>query len=505
MDGTTLTIDALLRIAEDGAQVRLAGSALARVHRNRGVLEELVRRGVPVDGVTVAGHGTRRAGIEPGGQSELQANLIRSQCTGVGRVFAQDEARAMVATLLNGLAKGHSGVRPEVLEHLVRQLNAGVTPAIPEIGSLGPEGDRTPLAHVASTLLGEGEVLWEGRRTATAGILAGLGISPLPLSYREGHALTSGAAGMTGLGCLVVRRALDQVRQAEIATALLAGALDAPTAVLLTTGPERASTHRGTADTVTALRELLRGEFVPSARKAARPVPGHILAEVPQVLGAARQALYDAVRTLEAELNSAGSGPLFVEGTEVFHTAACPGRPVAAAMERVKLSLAQLGPLVEQQFQDLLSGGPDGSLPENLVVADPVSHHGFSGVRRTVAALVAENRSCSPVGARDMPTGGCHDLGVPGMVAARGARRIMRNNYRVLAAQFLATAQAVDVARRFGRLAPAAQAAYDAVRSLVPLVGVDRALAGDIELISTALQRGEILADVGRYTGIAPR
>ncbi|MEV0695586.1 aromatic amino acid lyase [Streptomyces sp. NPDC050388] len=510
IDGETLTIDGVRQVAEEGTLVGLSRSAVARARASREALEDFVRRNVPVDGATSFGRsGVVRVGADE--VSELQANLIRSHSTGIGPLFAEDEARAIVVAQLNSLAKGYSAVRPAILERLVEYLNDGLTPAVPEIGSLGAGGDATPLAHIASTLIGEGHVLRDGKRVETARALRERGVQPLRLSFKEGRALIGGTSAMTGLGSLVVARALDQVRQAEVAAALVTEALGGSAEHCLAAGHDLARPHLGQIDTAANLRELLRGgaAAVPStggAPTGSRAPWAYSLRAVPQVVGAVRHTLYQAVSTLETELNSAQDDPLFFADQEVFHGANGHGQPIAFAMDFATIALVQLGVLAERQLQQLLNAGPGNGLPSFLTAADPALHNGFAGAQFPASALVAENRTIGPASTQGVPFAGtAHDVVSMGLVAARGARRVLENNNRILAVEFLAAAQAVDVSRRFDDLGPAAQAAYDAVRSLTPMLGVDRSMAEDVELMATALAQGEVLRAVGRYGDFVPR
>ncbi|MER7900492.1 tyrosine 2,3-aminomutase [Streptomyces sp. NPDC096046] len=508
IDGESLTIDAMRRVAELAAPVDICESAVARVARSRALLEILVERNIPVPGVTTGLGATASLRVDPSKEVELQTNLVRSHSAGVGPMFAEDEARAVVAARLNTLAKGHSAVRPEILDRLALYLNEGVTPAIPEIGSLGAGGDLTPLAHVASTLISEGHVLCDGRRQETGRVLRELGVPPLRLRFKEGLALITGTSAMAGLGSLVVGRAFTQVRQAEIVSALLNDVLCGSTSPFLAEGHDVAQPHRGQVESAANMRLLLEGGGLPPEHTARRREPRreYTLRAVPQILGAVRDTLRHAKEKLEIELNSANDDPLFFESGEIFHGANFHGQSIAFAMDFVTIALTQLGVLAERQVNRVLDRHLSHGLPEGLVAAEPGVHRGFAGAGCPATALVAENRTIGPASVQSVPSGGDHqDVVSVGLIAARNARRVLQNNDRVLAVTFLATAQAVDVSRRYESLSPASRTTYDAVRSLVPALGVDRSMAGDIELVAAALSRGEFLGSVAREEGIALR
>ncbi|MGY4965180.1 tyrosine 2,3-aminomutase [Streptomyces sp. 1222.5] len=524
-DGQTLTIDAVRRIAEEGARAAVDPGAVTRTLRSRAMLEELAGQNVPIYGVTTGYGEMIYMQVDKSKEVELQTNLVRSHSAGVGPLFAEDESRAIVAARLNTLAKGHSAVRPEILERLALYLNRGIVPAIPEIGSLGASGDLVPLSHLASTLIGEGHVLRDGRRVETATVLAEEGIEPLRLRFKEGLALINGTSAMTGLGSLVVQRALAQTRQAELVSALLNDVLRGSASPFLAEGHDVARPHRGQIDSAANLRALLAGSRliaehaelrrqVEDVKEDGRDVQrtdtylqkAYTLRAVPQILGAVRDTLYHAQDKLEIELNSANDNPLFFEGQEIFHGANFHGQPIAFVLDFVTIALTQLGVLAERQLNRLLNRHLSYGLPEFLVASDPGLNCGFAGAQYPATALVAENRTIGPASTQSVPSNGDNqDVVSMGLIAGRNARRVLGNNNRILAVEFLAAAQAVDVSRRYDDLSPASQATYDAVRALVPTLGVDRYMADDIELVAAALSRGEFLTALGKYTGIELR
>ncbi len=524
-DGQTLTIDAVRRIAEEGARAAVDPEAVTRTLRSRAMLEELAGQNVPIYGVTTGYGEMIYMQVDKSKEVELQTNLVRSHSAGVGPLFAEDESRAIVAARLNTLAKGHSAVRPEILERLALYLNRGIVPAIPEIGSLGASGDLVPLSHLASTLIGEGHVLRDGRRVETATVLAEEGIEPLRLRFKEGLALINGTSAMTGLGSLVVQRALAQTRQAELVSALLNDVLRGSASPFLAEGHDVARPHRGQIDSAANLRALLAGSRliaehaelrrqVQDVKEDGRDVQrtdtylqkAYTLRAVPQILGAVRDTLYHAQDKLEIELNSANDNPLFFEGQEIFHGANFHGQPIAFVLDFVTIALTQLGVLAERQLNRLLNRHLSYGLPEFLVASDPGLNCGFAGAQYPATALVAENRTIGPASTQSVPSNGDNqDVVSMGLIAGRNARRVLGNNNRILAVEFLAAAQAVDVSHRYDDLSPASQATYDAVRALVPTLGVDRYMADDIELVAAALSRGEFLTALGKYTGIELR
>ncbi|MCG5216056.1 tyrosine 2,3-aminomutase [Streptosporangium sp. KLBMP 9127] len=537
-DGETLDVAAVRMVAENQATCSVAASALAKAGANRQIFEDIIEQGIPVYGVTTGYGEMIYMLVDTSNEVQLQTNLVRSHCAGVGPYFAEDEARAIVAARLNALSKGYSAVRPVLLERLALYLNLGIIPAIPEIGSLGASGDLAPLAHVAATLIGEGYVLRDGRRVETGTVLRELGIEPLQLKFKEGLAMINGTSAMTGLGCLLVTRALDQVRQAEIVTALICEVMQSSTSPFAAEGHDIARPHQGQMDVAANMRALLQGSELavdhtelrqalsadPSRlaalkdREPSRPrrrdqdeeaggvhrtevylQKAYTLRAIPQVVGAVRDTVYQARATLAIELNSSNDNPLVFEGKEVFHGANFHGQPVAFAMDFLTIALTQLGVFSERRTNRLLNRHLSNGLPEFLVMDDPGLNSGFAGAQYPATALVAENRTIGPASIQSVPSNGDNqDVVSMGLIAARNARRVMQNNTRILAVEFLAAAQAVDLSGRYDRLSPAGKATYDMVRSLVPTLERDRYMADDIELVAAALSRGEFLSAVTR-------
>jgi histidine ammonia-lyase len=225
----------------------------------------------------------------------------------------------------------------------------------------------------------------------------------------------------------------------------------------------------------------------------------YTLRAIPQVVGAVRDAAYHARATLEIELNSSNDNPLVFEGKEVFHGANFHGQPIAFVMDYTTIALTQLGVFSERRTNRLLNRYLSNGLPEFLVAGDPGLNSGFAGAQYPATALVAENRTIAPASTQSVPSNGDNqDVVSMGLIATRNARRVLENNCRILAVEYLAAAQAVDVSGRADRLSPAGRVAYETVRSLVPMVKNDRYMADDIELVAAALSRGELAAAVAR-------
>jgi histidine ammonia-lyase len=515
VDGETLGVPELRRVAEDNAPVTLGPQVLQRAALSRAQFEETVGRNIPVYGVTTGYGEMIYMLVDTAKETELQTNLVRSHSAGVGPLFSEPEARAIVAARLNALAKGHSAVRPQVLERIALYLNEGLTPAVPEIGSLGASGDLAPLAHIASALIGEGYLLRDGEKVPTGPVLRSMGIAPLELRFKEGLALINGTSAMTGVGALVTSHALAQARHAEIAAALVIEVLRGSMSPFQPEGHDIARPHAGQIASAANMRTLMAGsrltvEHAELRRQVAASKENgngsgvhrsdvylqkaYSLRAIPQVIGAVRDTLDHALLKLTIELNSANDNPLFFADREIFHGANFHGQPVAFVMDFVTIALTQLGVLSERRSNRLLNRHLSYGMPEFLVRGEPGLHSGFAGAQYPATALIAEHRTITPASTQSVPSNGDNqDVVSMGLIATRNARRVLRNNNIILALEFLAAAQAVDVSGRLDGLSPGARVVYDTVRSLVPTLGDDRYMADDLELMAAELERGTLL------------
>ncbi|WP_019449725.1 tyrosine 2,3-aminomutase [Cupriavidus sp. BIS7] len=522
IDGYNLTPDAVTAIARGERAAHVPGAVLDKVGDARARFEQLAAANVPIYGVST-GFGElvhNWVDIEHG--RALQENLLRSHCAGVGPLFSRDEVRAMMVARANALSRGYSAVRPIVIEQLLKYLDAGITPAVPQVGSLGASGDLAPLSHVAITLIGEGKVLTaDGGTAPTAEVLRAHGIEPIALAYKEGLALINGTSAMTGVSCLLLETLRAQVRQAEVIAALALEGLSASADAFMANGHDIAKPHPGQISSAANMRALLadstrlsgHGELSTEMKSRAGDAKNtgtgvfiqkaYSLRCIPQVLGAVRDTLDHCASVVERELNSSNDNPLFFEDGALFHGGNFHGQQVAFAMDFLAIAATQLGVLSERRLNRLLSPHLNNNLPAFLAAANEGLSCGFAGAQYPATALIAENRTiCSPASIQSVPSNGDNqDVVSMGLIAARNARRILDNNQYILALELLAACQAAELAGAVEQLAPAGRAVFAFVRERVPFLSMDRYMTDDIELIAALLRQGA-LVDVVRRAGI---
>lgn len=522
LTGKNNSIDDIVKIASGDFKCSLDEEAMRRVNASRENFEKIAEQ-VPIYGVTTGYGEMVHILIDRDKETELQTNLVRSHCAAVGPCFSKFESRAIMAARINALLRGYSAVRPEILRRLEMYLNEDIVPVIPEIGSLGASGDLGPLSHIAITLIGEGYVFDDsGCKVETSKVLKSKGIKPLTLKFKEGLSLINGTSAMTGIGSIVLDKAFQQVRQAELITALVLESQEASSSPFAKSGHDVARPHVGQRDCAENMRnfisdsklvvshEALRMELDKNSKNVVNSQSTEIFLQkayslrcIPQFIGAIRDSLYHSKRILEIEINSSNDNPLFFDNEEVFHGGNFHGQPIATIMDLSCIALTQLGIISERRLNRLLNRHLNNGLPEFLVKINPGLNCGFAGAQYPATALIAENRTiCSPASIQSVPSNGDNqDVVSMGLIAARNAKRVLNNNWYILAVELLAGAQAIDIKECYSKLSTVGKIIYDFTRDKVATLNDDRYMSDDIELIAGALRSGELMECV-RATGI---
>ncbi|HEX8495003.1 MAG TPA: histidine ammonia-lyase [Pyrinomonadaceae bacterium] len=493
LDGQRLSLQQVADVARGAERVGLAEQARVRVERARRIVEKIINEGRIVYGVNTGFGKLSDVHIAASELRQLQLNLVRSHACGVGPVLSESETRAMLLLRANVLALGYSGARPAVIEMLVRMLERGVHPVIPEKGSVGASGDLAPLAHLALTVIGEGEARYRGERMASAAALHAAKLEPLQLEAKEGLALLNGTQAMCAVGGLALYRALRLVRLADVAGAMTLEALKGTPAAF----DERihnARPHPGQTIVASHLRELLQESEIRNSHLENDPrvQDAYSLRCMPQVHGAVRMALDHAREIVETETGSATDNPLvFADGEEVLSGGNFHGAPVALALDYAALALTDLASISERRIERLVNPDLNEGLPAFLT-AHPGMSSGFMIAQVTAVALLSEMKVLAhPASVDNLPTsGGKEDHVSMGMTAAAKLRTIVDDAEHVIAIEMLAAAEGLDYR---APLLPGlgVRRAYEVVRARIPRLQHDRALAPDIQQIVEAIRLDE--------------
>ncbi len=497
-----LTIADVVAVARDGVSVLLHPDAATRLAKGRRALEELARGDQAIYGVTTGVGKLKDTVIPHEDRRQLQRNLVLSHAAGVGPALDPHETRSVLLLLAASLARGHSGVRPAVVEHVIACLNRDLLPVIPERGSVGASGDLAPLAHVAACLIGEGEATVDRVRLSSREALRRAGLEPLTLEMKEGLALLNGTHLMAGLGVLLVDEADRLARLADIAGAMSLEALMGSHAAF-DWRIHALRPHPGQIEVAANLRALTRDSaIIASHRDCTRVQDAYSLRCMPQVHGAAREAIRFGRELLAREINSVTDNPLlFPDDRLVLSAGNFHGQPLALALDTLAIGLTQLAGISERRIDRLVNPLTNEGLPAFLSPHGGL-HSGYMIAQYVAASLASECKGWShPASVDSIPTSGLQeDYNSMGAGAALKARQVTCNLRQVLAIELVLAAQALDLR---APLAPGigSRAAHVAVRAAVPHLDADRFLSGDLAAALAAVEAGAVEAAVESAIG----
>jgi tyrosine ammonia-lyase len=505
-----------------GEAVATAGpAARARMAASSAYLARCVAERRLIYGVTTGYGPLARHHVAPEHAGALQRNLIYHLAAGVGAPLPDDHVRALMAARAASLARGYSGVGDAVFDLLLACLNRGVTPVVPERGTVGASGDLTPLAHVALVLIGEGRARAGGQEMPGADALRHAGLAPAALGHKEGLALVNGTSAMTGIAALNAERARRAAaltaRLAVLHAEVLGGHAEAwdPRFGRVRPHPGQAAAHAALADHAAGSARLTPSVQPPPRLAPAMgddglfsapepPQDAYTVRCVPQELGAVLDVLAFHERTVRTELNSATDNPLVFapqgeDGGAVLHGGNFYGQHVAFASDALATAVIKLAAWSERALARLCHPAHSRGLPAFLHGGAAGVNSGFMGAQVTATALVAEMRTLAvPASVQTIPTNNDNqDVVTLGTVAARKAGALLDMAWQALAVQALALAQAAELrARAEGAASPAAAgfapaslALVAAVRAVSPPLAEDRPLADDIARAAAHLER----------------
>lgn len=485
----------VVAVARHGASVVIDPTALGAIATTRSVIDALAGDPRPHYGISTGFGALATVPITAERRAALQTSLIRSHAAGSGPPVETEVVRALILLRLSTLATGRTGVRPTTAQAYADLLNSGLTPVVPEYGSLGCSGDLAPLAAVALALIGEGEVQdRSGARVAAAGALAAAGLIPIVLAEKEGLALINGTDGMLGMLVLALADLAELLDAADLAAAMTVEAL--------------LGTDRVFAADLAALRPQL-GQGISAARIAAALAGSPIVAShagaedtrvqdayslrcTPAVHGAARDTADHARRIADRELAGAVDNPVVLPDGRVESNGNFHGAPVAAVLDFLAISVADVAGIAERRTDRMLDVSRSHGLPPFLAHEVGVDS-GHMIAQYTQAGIVSElKRLAVPASVDSIPSSAMQEDHVSmGWHAGRKLRRSIDGLRRVIAIEILTAARALDLR---GPLAPGlvTGAVRALVRSRVAGPGPDRHLAPEIEAVVQLLAAGEL-------------
>jgi len=481
-----------------GAEVRLDPASADAVAASAAAVERILARGEPVYGINTGFGKLAGVRIAETDLALLQRNIVLSHSAGTGAPSPIPVVRLMLALKLASLAQGASGVRPETVALLEAMLARGLTPVIPAQGSVGASGDLAPLAHMAATMIGVGEIFVGGQRLPAADALAGTGLAPLVLGPKEGLALLNGTQFSTAnaLAALFETERLHQ-------SALVTGALSTEAAKGSDTpfDPRIHSLrrHAGQIETASALRTLMAGSAIRASHATgdARVQDPYCLRCQPQVMGAALDIMRQVATTLGDEANGVSDNPLiFADTDEALSGGNFHAEPVAFAADILALAICEIGSIAERRIAMLVDPALSG-LPAFLT-PKPGLNSGFMIPQVTAAALVSENKQRAyPASVDSIPTSANQEDHVS--MAAHGARRLLEmaeNLGAVLGIELLAAAQGCDFHAPLAS-SDALEGARARLRRDVPALDHDRHMQPDMEAANAIIRSGALVEAAG--------
>ncbi len=512
-----ITLDELQAIhAGDGGRIQplvMDPQALPGIQASAAVVRRAAEGSEPVYGVNTGFGKLASTRISEADLATLQLNLIRSHSVGVGEPLAPAVVRLMLAIKAASLARGHSGVRPVVIDTLLAVHNAGLIPYVPSQGSVGASGDLAPLAHMTLALMGEGDFLVDGVRQSAAAVLQAKKITPLKLQAKEGLALINGTQTSTALA-LHALFAFEPVLE----SALVIGALTVD-AARGSDGPFDPRIHAlrgqpGQIDVAQVYRALLAGSAIRKSHEADddRVQDPYCLRCQPQVVGACLDQLRHAALVLLREANAVtdnplvfaptGEGPSWADHGAMISGGNFHAEPVALAADAMACAIAEVGAIAERRIAMLIDSGVSRLPP--FLTPNAGLNSGFMIAHVTAASLASENKSLAhPASVDSLPTSANQEDHVSmATFAARRLQPMINNVAHILGIELLAASQGIDFLRPLQSSA-ALEQVHTVLRAQCPTMMQDRYLAPDIEAAS-ALVRGGQLARILRTLPALP-
>ena len=492
LSGKPLSLEQIADVAYGREPVQIAASVRPRILASRKVVDDIVTREAGVYGVNTGFGKLADVRIPRDEIGTLQLNLVRSHACGIGSPLSEPEVRAMMLLRANVLTLGFSGIRPEVIQLLCEMLNHRVHPIVPEKGSVGASGDLAPLAHLALSLIGEGEAFFDGKRMESGEALKRAKLKPMQLEAKEGLALLNGTQAMHAVGGLSILRAKRLTNVADVAGAMtLEGLRDTPAA--FDPRLHDARPHQGQKMVAAHLNSLLQDSEIRESHRKDDPriQDAYSVRCMPQVHGAVRDVFAHCEQILEVESASATDNPLvFVETGDVVSGGNFHGAPLALSFDYAAIALTDLMSISERRVDRLVNPDKSEGLPAFLA-RNPGLESGFMIAHVAAASLVNEARVLAHPASIDNVTtsGGKEDHVSMGMTSALKLRSIVDLAENLFAIELLAGAEALEH-RRPLQTGKGIESAFKRLREVAAPLTQDRPLSGDIARLAEKIRSG---------------
>ncbi len=503
LTGENVTIDQVFAVAYKNQKVSLSPQAREKMIHSRNYIEKRLESNEAIYGVNTGFGHFSDVKISQPQIIELQKNLIRSHCMGVGDPFTKEESRAILFLRANALARGHSGIRPLVVETLLNYLNNDVIPVIPQKGSVGASGDLAPLSHLALAIIGEGTVWGDDNKPVPVSLkLKEKSVQPLELQAKEGLSMINGCQVMTAIGLLNLYKARRLMWLADLSGAMtleaLKGSRSAFDPLISATRP-----HPGEAKTARNILKLMgkTSTIAESHLHCGRVQDAYSLRCMPAVHGAAKDSFRHVLQVLETEANSSTDNPLvFADDEKILSCGNFHGEPVAYVLDFAAIAMSGIGSISECRIEKMINPAMSG-LPAFLA-PDGGLNSGHMIVQVSAASLVSENKILShPASVDSIPTSADKEDHVSmGTIAARKFGMIVNNVENIVAMEMLSSTQALDMVKPL-EPAAAVMAVYKKIREFVPFAEKDRVFSDDVIQIQKMINDDSIYQVVVKTVG----
>lgn len=495
-----LSLNEVQQVLLEGGKVELEAAALANVKASFEFLKTFSAKKL-IYGINTGFGPMAQYRISDDDTHQLQYNLIRSHSSGAGKCLPVLVLKSLMIARLSSFMQGFSGIHPEVVELLRDMINNDIYPCVYEHGGVGASGDLVQLAHLAHTLIGEGEVIYKGETRIAGDVFAELGLKPISVHVREGLAVINGTSAMTGASLVNIIYAKQLLAWSTVLSAIINEVVEAFDDHL-SAELNAVKKHVGQNKVAETMRNVLKGS------KMVRHRPDHLYKEleeeifkdkvqeyyslrcVPQVLGPVYDTLVHAERVVIEELNSVSDNPVVDHHQQnVFHGGNFHGDYISLEMDKVKIAITKLSMLSERQLNYLLNDKLNHKFPPFMNLGKLGFNFGMQGVQFTATSTVAENQTLSfPMSVHSIPNNNDNqDIVSMGCNSAMMTNRVIENTFEVLAVQTMTLLQAVDCLNCQERLSPASHKIYQDVRAIFPKFIEDAPRFNDVRNIKTYL------------------
>lgn len=497
-----LTLEDLINVTRNGYEVKISEEAKEKVSIARKLVDDYVEEGKISYGITTGFGKFSDSIISKEETATLQRNLIISHACGVGNPLPVDQVRGIMLLRVNNLVQGHSGIRQKVLDLLVEMINKGVTPYIPEKGSLGASGDLAPLSHMVLVMLGLGKAYYKGELYEGEEALKKARIKPIKtLSSKEGLALINGTQVMTSIGAHTVYDAINLMKHLDIAASL---SMEALNGIICAFDPriQEVRGHLGQINTAKNINKILKNSTSITKQGELRVQDPYSLRCTPQVHGASKDTLNYVKEKVEIEMNAVTDNPIiFPMANEVLSGGNFHGQPMALPFDFLGIALAEMANISERRLERLVNPSLNNGLPAFLVENGGLNS-GFMIVQYSAASLVSENKVLAhPASVDSIPSSANQEDHVSmGTIAARKANEILGNVRKVVAMEILTACQGIDL-RDIKRLGKGTNEAHTSVREIVDFYDKDRVMYIDIEKVEELIKTNRVVEKVEENVG----